>query len=102
MSAIGSQLSINARPEQVFGSLYDITRHPEWAGHDLKVERTSSGPVAVGSTFSSVGHQMGEHKAQIKVMELQPNSSVGFEAEDDTGHFRHYFRLQPGDGGTLL
>ena len=102
MPAIERQITINASPEQVFGYLSDITRHPEWASHDLKVERTSSGPVAVGSTFSSVGHQMGEHKAQIRVMELQPNSSVVFEAEDDTGHFRHYFRLQPGDGGTLL
>ena len=102
MPAIERQIAINASPEQVFGYLSDITRHPEWAGHDLKVERTSSGPVAVGSTFSSVGHQMGEHRGQVRVTELQPNSSVVYEAEDDTGHFRHYFRLQPGDSGTLL
>jgi len=102
MPAVERQITINASPEQVFGYLSDITRHPEWAGHDLKVESTSPGPPAVGSTFASIGHQMGEHKAQIKVTELQPNSSVVFEAEDDTGHFRHYFRLQPGDGGTLL
>ena len=102
MPAVERRITINASPEQVFGYLSDITRHPEWASHDLKVERTSSGPVAVGSTFSSVGHQMGEHKAQIKVTECDPNSGFAFEAEDDTGLFRHYFRVQPGDGGTVL
>ncbi|MDO8614480.1 MAG: SRPBCC family protein [Dehalococcoidia bacterium] len=102
MPAIERQITINASPEQVYRYVSDIARHPEWAGHDLKIESTSPGPVAVGSTFTSIGHQMGEHKAQVRVTELQPNSSVVFEAEDDTGHFRHYFRLQAGDGGTLL
>ena len=102
MPAIERQIMINASPEQVYRYVSDIARHPEWAGHDLKIESTSPGPVAVGSTFTSIGHQMGEHKAQVRVTVLQPNSSVVFEAEDDTGHFRHYFRLQAGDGGTQL
>src|SRR3989304_3364224 len=60
MPAIERQITINASPEQVFAYLSDITRHPEWAGHDLKGDSTSPGPS------------------------------------------RHYFRLQPEDGGTLL
>jgi len=102
MAAVERQITINAPPEQVFAYLSDISRHSEWARHNLTVEKTSQGPVAVGSTFATVGHQMGEHRGEVKITELQPNSSVVYEAEDDTGHFRHYFRLQPGDGGTLV
>jgi uncharacterized protein YndB with AHSA1/START domain len=102
MAAIERQVTMNVPPEQVFAYVSDLTRHPEWANHKLEVVKTSEGPVAVGSTYSSVGHEMGEHKGAVKVTELQPNTVFAYEAEDDTGDFRHYFRLQAADGGTLV
>ena len=102
MAGIERQTTVNAAAAKVFEYVSDISRHPEWAAHKLEVEKTSDGPIAVGSTFSAVGHEMGTHRAQVKIAELVPNSKVVYEAEDDTGHFRHYFQLQEENGATRV
>ena len=99
MTVVERQITINAPAETVFNYLADINRHVEWSGHELAVEQTSPGPVAQGSTFSTVGHMMGTHKATVKVTELTPSTRIAFEAADDMGHFCHRFGLE-GEGNT--
>ena len=104
MRRIERQITIDAPAAKVFSYLADFPRHVEWAeaAHRLQIQQTSPGPVGVGSTFASVGHEMGEHRAQVTVTELVPNNKIVFQAEDDTGRFRHYFLLQEEGGGTRL
>ena len=102
MAQMERQISINAPTEKVYGYLADLTRHPEWAGDSLQVQQTSQGPVAAGATFTSTAKMMGSHTAQIALTELVPNSKIAFEAEDDSGRFRHYFVLQEEGAGTRL
>ncbi len=102
MSSIERQTTVSAPAAEVFSYLADIGRHGEWAGHNLLIEKTSPGPVGVGSTFACEGHQMGTHRGQVTVTEFAPNSKVVYESQDDTGHFRHYFVLLEEGGATRV
>jgi uncharacterized protein YndB with AHSA1/START domain len=102
MPRVERETTVNVPAEKAFPYLADVSRHVEWAGHQLEVQKTSDGPIAVGSTFSSVGHQMGTHKGQVTITELVPNQKIVYESQDDVGHFRHYFVLAQKDGGTQI
>lgn len=100
MAIFQRQTIVNAQPDEVFNYLSDISKHPQWAAHDLQAEPVSSGPIQVGSTFSTVGHQMGSHKGKVEITELVPNQKIVYESEDDIGRFRHSITLQP-DGESV-
>ena len=103
MATTERQIEINVPVEKVFGYLADFSRHPEWAQHDLKIEKTSEGPVGVGSTFSSVGHQMGrDNENKVSVVEFVANEKIVFESEGEGLRMRHHILTQPADGGTLV
>lgn len=97
MASIQRQTTVNAPADAVFAYLTDFSRHPEWAGQKLAITPAAAGPCAVGSTYSSVGHQMGTHRGTVTVTELVPNQKLVFESDDDTGRFRHTFVLK-GEG----
>lgn len=92
--------TVNVPLQKAFDYLADVAHHSEWASHGLQVEKATQGPIAVGTTFNTVGHLMGTHRAQVTITELVPGQKIVFESRDDTGHFRHYFNLQPKDGST--
>jgi len=102
MARFEKEATIGAPAAKVFGYVSDIARHGEWAGDRLEVEKTSEGPLGVGSTFSCVGHQMGTHKGQITVTQYEPGSRVVFESEDDSGRWRHQFVVEGEGGETRL
>ena len=102
MASFQQSIIVSASPETVFGYLADLTKHPEWAAHKLEVQPASEGPAAAGSTFSAVGHEMGTHRATVKLTELRSPERIAYEAEDDTGHFRHWIAISPGDGGAEI
>jgi uncharacterized protein YndB with AHSA1/START domain len=97
------QITINAPAEKVFTYLADFPRHSEWAQHPLKIEQTSPGPAGQGTTYKSVGHQMGrDSEDAVTVTEFVPNQKIVYEAEGREGRFRHWIQLQPGDGGVQV
>ena len=94
MPVIEQQLTVNASPDAVFQYLADFPRHSEWAAHPLKLTQTSSGPVAVGTTFDSVGHMMNkDFHDHVKVTELEPGHRIGFEVESGNNYLRYYFDI---------
>jgi uncharacterized protein YndB with AHSA1/START domain len=102
MPRIEQSTTVNVPPEKAFDYLADITKHTEWGSHLQSVEKASDGPVAVGSTFRTVGKLFGTHEAEVKIIELVPSQKIAFEAQDDSGHFRHEFILAPSNGGTAI
>ena len=85
MARFQQSTTFNAAPSTVYGYLTDITKHAEWSSHGLTVEKASEGPVAVGSTFNTVGKLMGTHHAVVTVTALVPNERIGFESDDVSG-----------------
>jgi len=102
MARIEQFTTVSAPPEKAFDYLADIARHTEWGSHITSAEKASDAPLAAGSTFTTVGKLFGIHRAEVKIAELVPNQKIVYESQDDSGHFRHEFTLNPGDGGTTL
>lgn len=102
MPRFEKSIDINVPPQQAYDYLSDITKHGEWGSHNLTVEKTSDGPVAVGSTFGSTGHQMGTHKGVVTITALDPGKKIVYESSDDTGVMRHAFEFAPQNGGIRV
>ena len=102
MARIERQTTLDVPPEKAFSYVADIPKHCEWAGDKLEIEPKSQGPLAIGSAFSCVGHQMGTHHGEITITELVPNEKLVFESDDDTGRFRHGFMVKNQEGKTVL
>src|SRR5712691_7322889 len=92
-------MSINAPAGQVYDYVADFTRHGEWSGHGLQVTKSTEGPVAVGSSFSTMAKQFGTQREQSTVTELSPGSAFAWESTGALGRARHRFSLA-GDGGS--
>ena len=74
MRRIERRITISASVPHVFSYLADFPRHSEWAAHPLRIRQTSEGPVGVGSTFVSVGRQLGrDNEDHVTVVELIRN-----------------------------
>ena len=103
MASFQQSINVGASPETAYQYLADLTKHPEWAAHKLEVQPSSEGPAAPGSTFSAVGHEMGTHRATVRLTELRSPERITYEAEDDTGHFRHWISISASrDGGAEI
>ena len=95
---------INAKPEDVFNAVSDLTRHTEWAANtDLKVEAASDGPVAVGSKYRSSVRFMGKDvQADLEITELESPSRFSYVASDSSGVHTQEINISPDNGGTLI
>ncbi len=102
MAQFVKETTVKAAPREVFAYLADLTRHSEWASHNLEVTQTSTGDIGVGSTFSSVGHQMGTHRDNLAVTEYAEGERFAFESRGDAGVTSHAFDLAAVDGGTRV
>ena len=97
-----SHVMLNAKPEEVFAYVSDLTHHPEWSGGPLKVEALTPGPVAVGSQYRSTGGQQDRINV-LQVTKLEPPSYFSFMAKDERmGEILHEFTFKAQDGGTLM
>jgi len=102
MSRFERSITVNCLPQKAYEYLSDVTHHPDWSSHGLAAEKTSAGPVAVGSTFATTGHQMGTHVGVVTIAELVPNQKIVYESNDDTARMRHYFVFAAENGGTRV
>lgn len=99
MKRFEDTISIDAPASRVFDYVADFTRHGEWAGNDLVVTKSSDGPVAVGSTFSTTAKQFGTQREQSTIAELTPNTAFAWDSTGALGRAHHSFALSE-DGGT--
>src|SRR5258706_10917989 len=97
-----SRVMLNAKPEEVFACVADLTRHPEWSGGPLKVEALTPGPATVGSQYRSTGGQQDRINV-LQVTKLEAPSCFSFMAKDERmGEIFHEFTFKAQDGGTLM
>jgi hypothetical protein len=79
-----------------------MSRHSEWASHNLQVIQTSSGLAAAGSTFESVSHLLGTQREKLTVMDYSPGKRFAFESTGSLGVTLNAFELAAFGGGTML
>ena len=99
MKRYEDQISIDAPIGHVYDYVADFPRHAEWSGDGLEVTKTTEGPVAVGSVFSTTAKQFGTQREQSTVTEVSPGSAFAWESKGALGLARHRFSLA-GDGAS--
>jgi hypothetical protein len=99
MKRFEDHVSIHAPASRIFEYVADFTRHGEWAGHGLEVTKSTEGPVAVGTTFSTTAKQFGTQREQSTITELTPERSFAWDSTGALGRVHHWFSLT-GDGGS--
>ena len=102
MKRFEERTTVSVPREQVFDYVSDFSRHGEWAGHGLKVTPDGSGPVAVGSTYSTEAKQFGTQRETSTVIELTPGQMFGWESKGALGTVHHWFSMAGEDGSTSL
>ena len=104
MSSVVSnyRIGIDAKPEDVFAYVSDLTRHGEWS-ENLTVEAVADGEAAVGSEYRSTGKMMGKQvKNTVRITVLESPTRISFEANDGSNDFLQEITLSQQGEGTLL
>ena len=74
MLKIESSMVINRPVEEVFAVLSNVENNPKWSSAFLEVNKTSEGPVGVGTTWRGVGKFLGQQiEVEIEETEYEPN-----------------------------
>ena len=74
MLKIESTAVINRPIEEVFAVLSNVENNPKWSSAFLEVNKTSEGPVGVGTTWRGVGKFLGQQiEVEIEETEYEPN-----------------------------
>lgn len=90
-------------PQAAYDYVADFTRHPQWAMDDMAITPRSPGPPQVGSKFDAEGMLFGrKNSSTVTVTDLNPPSSLGFDAQDRQGITHHEFRFTPDGEGTSI
>jgi len=93
---------VKAPADKVFAYVSDFTRHGEFSGHGLRVSREGTGPVAVGTKFSTEAKLLGTQREQSTITAMNPPKEFGWESIGALGRVHHWFSLQEDAGATTL
>ncbi len=96
------RIDIDAKPEEVFAYISDLTKHSEW-NEGLTIEKVSEGEVAVGTEYRSNGKQLGKSVDNtVKVTEIDSPRKFSFTGSDGKLEFLQELNLSAHNGGTRL
>ena len=85
---------IDAPVDAVWPWIADITKHAQWSPKPFAANLTSGENGAVGSKYSTVGHVPPadkNHKNDVEITQVVPNSKFVFRAHDENGYFVNTF-----------
>jgi uncharacterized membrane protein len=102
MLKIESTAVINRPVEEVFAILSNVENNPKWSSAFLEVNKTSDGPVGVGTTWRGVGKFLGNRiEVEIEETEYEPNQKI---TQKSTSPFpvNQQMTFENVDGGTRL
>ena len=92
------EANLEQRPEEAFDFFVDFRNEPDWNPDCLVVEKTSEGPIGVGTTFSGKMKRVGRSESEIVAFERPARCSVVDRSRGAEGTFD--FRFTPRNGGT--
>jgi len=99
---VEKQATTSASAERTFEYLADLTKHPDWSSHGLKISQSSPGAIGVGTTFTTEAHQFGKQSDTVTITELVPGRRIVFETKGKAGAVRHWFEVTPSSAGTTI
>lgn len=94
---------INRPLEEVFEFSTNPVNDPKWRDSAVSGEKTSDGPIGVGSTFRSVDKLIGrEIESTVEVTVWDPPNKYGVKALGGPMPFEMIQTLESKEGGTQL
>ena len=94
-------IHVDSQVEAVFAAISDLTRHADWATHDLRIDAADDGPLEVGKRYTS-SHK-GKAPDQVTITELVPGQRFGFRSVMANGlEMSHTMTVSEESGGALV
>lgn len=94
------EVTLRQSPERAFDFFVDFPNEPAWNPECLKVEKTSDGPVGVGTTYTGRMRRVGQIRTELVTLD-RPNSFSTLERSRGAGG-SFDFRFTPHDEGTRV
>jgi uncharacterized protein YndB with AHSA1/START domain len=94
------EVTVKQPPERAFDFFIDFRNEPAWNPDCLMVEKTSDGPIEVGTKFAGRMKRVGPNKAEIVALDRPSHCSVVEQARPAEATFD--FRFTPDDRGTRV
>lgn len=97
------EVVIDCPTERVFRFVTDLGTWPQWHGSGQEVEKTTPGPVDVGTIWKVTGQVQGQRVAvTIEVTDYESNRRFGFKTTSGPIQAQQTFTFEPVAGGTRL
>jgi uncharacterized protein YndB with AHSA1/START domain len=93
-------IHIDRSPEEVFDYFTDIANDPKWNSRAKRAEKTSDGPLGVGTTFLVV--RRGSGPSNVEYVEYTRPSRWVIRGTGKAASFTYTADLAPSRGGTDL
>ena len=101
MQRVERTVRIPTSPEALFAYLADLDNVAEWQTGVTRAQRTSDGPMGVGSTAAVSRELMGQRlEAPLTVNEFEPPRRLGIGSTVSGVKAQAVLDLSPADGGT--
>jgi uncharacterized protein YndB with AHSA1/START domain len=94
------EVTLEQPPERAFDFFVDFRNEPAWNPDCLTVEKTSDGPIAVGTKFTGKMKRIGPSESEIVALDRPSHCSVVDRSRGAEGTFD--FRFTPHDDGTRV
>jgi uncharacterized protein YndB with AHSA1/START domain len=94
------EVTLAQPPERAFDFFVDFRNEPAWNPDCLTVEKTSDGPIEVGTTFTGKMKRIGPSESEIVALDRPRHCSVVDRSRGAEGTFDFHFT--PHDGGTRV
>lgn len=86
--------------EQVFSYTSNFENDPTWISTVSKVEKTSDGPIGIGSTFKNYVNFLGKtFHSEHEIVEYEPNKRVVIVSSAGPVPFKAHYLFQPLEAG---
>jgi uncharacterized protein YndB with AHSA1/START domain len=94
------ETQLEQSPERAFDFFVDFRNEPDWNPDCLVVEKTSEGPIEIGTTFTGKMKRVGRSESEIVAFDRPRHCSVADRSRGAEGTFD--FRFTPRGGGTQV
>ena len=94
---------INAKPDDVFAYVSDLSKHGDWADNPLEITAVDDSEIAVGKRYRSTAEFRGNTiTGDQTITEYDAPRMFSFHVEDTTSKHDHIFTFTPQGEGTLM
>jgi uncharacterized protein YndB with AHSA1/START domain len=103
MAKLEAGITINRPVEEVFAFTSNPENEPLWRPELLKLEKTSEGPIGVGTTFREVMQFLGRRIENTgEITKYEPNNMIAMKSTSGPLAFELTGTYQPVEDGTEL